>query len=229
MAAAGAHVPTFHPAVAGSGGNDKRGKNLGGGGVASLQFSARDAPAQMTLKLRASGQGNPAEISRRDLKAELDQKEALTRSGAGVEDKLDPEPFADLKDFDDDDESFSSSDGDDEVGSESDDGGSSDEDDADELMAELARIRKERAEEASAKAKLDEELERSAKVRAAVGGNPLLASSSSSPGISGVKRRWDDDVPFRNQARSEPKAKKRFINDTVRSDFHKKFLHRFIK
>ena len=44
-----------------------------------------------------------------------------------------------------------------------------------------------------------------------------------------VKRRWDDDVVFKNQARTEPKQQKRFINDTVRSDFHRRFLDRYIK
>ena len=42
------------------------------------------------------------------------------------------------------------------------------------------------------------------------------------------KRRWDDDVVFRNQA-NEPKVQRRFINDTVRSDFHKRFLNRYIR
>ena len=44
-----------------------------------------------------------------------------------------------------------------------------------------------------------------------------------------VKRRWDDDVVFKNQARGEPKVQKRFINDTIRSDFHRRFLTRYIK
>jgi protein CWC15 len=44
-----------------------------------------------------------------------------------------------------------------------------------------------------------------------------------------IKRRWDDDVVFKNQARTEPKRQKRFINDTVRSDFHRRFLDRYIK
>lgn len=44
-----------------------------------------------------------------------------------------------------------------------------------------------------------------------------------------LKRRWDDDVVFRNQTRGEPKAQKRFINDTIRNDFHKRFLERYIK
>jgi protein CWC15 len=61
---------------------------------------------------------------------------------------------------------------------------------------------------------------------AALIGNPLLASE----GVSGkMKRRWNDDVVFRNQAKGEPEVKKRFINDTVRNDFHKRFLNKFVK
>ena len=41
--------------------------------------------------------------------------------------------------------------------------------------------------------------------------------------------RWDDDVVFKNQARGETKTPKRFINDTIRSDFHRKFLHKYMK
>jgi protein CWC15 len=41
--------------------------------------------------------------------------------------------------------------------------------------------------------------------------------------------RWDEDVVFKNQTRGEVKAARRFINDTVRSDFHKKFLERYIR
>lgn len=41
--------------------------------------------------------------------------------------------------------------------------------------------------------------------------------------------RWDDDVVFKNQARGEIKATKRFINDTIRNDFHKKFLQKYMK
>ena len=44
-----------------------------------------------------------------------------------------------------------------------------------------------------------------------------------------IKRRWNDDVVFRNQARDEPEHKKRFINDTIRSDFHRSFIKKFMK
>ncbi|KAJ1377446.1 Pre-mRNA-splicing factor Cwf15/Cwc15 [Sesbania bispinosa] len=56
-------------------------------------------------------------------------------------------------------------------------------------------------------------------------GNPLL----NNPTSFNVKRRWDDDVVFKNQARGETKAPKRFINDTIRNDFHRKFLHKYMK
>ena len=44
-----------------------------------------------------------------------------------------------------------------------------------------------------------------------------------------VKRRWNDDVVFRNQTKDEPEQKKRFINDTIRSDFHRSLLKKYIK
>lgn len=35
--------------------------------------------------------------------------------------------------------------------------------------------------------------------------------------------RWDDDVVFKNQSRNEPKKERRFINDTIRNDFHRRY------
>ena len=56
-------------------------------------------------------------------------------------------------------------------------------------------------------------------------GNPILAAD---PGA--IKRRWDDDVVFKNQARGEPELKKkRFVNDTIRNDFHRRFMTKYIK
>lgn len=65
-----------------------------------------------------------------------------------------------------------------------------------------------------------------------VTGNPLLQEKLAASGGGAnfaLKRRWDDDVVFRNQARSEPKAQRRFINDTIRNDFHRRFLDRYLK
>jgi protein CWC15 len=44
-----------------------------------------------------------------------------------------------------------------------------------------------------------------------------------------VSCRWDDDVVFKNQERGEKKYEKRFINDTIRSDFHRRFLEKYIR
>jgi protein CWC15 len=145
-------------------------------------------------------------------------------------------------DDDSDDGSKSKSDEDDESDlDDSDDdgggGGSSDSDDEDEealLQAELAKIRAEREQ---AQKKAQEELDRDEQARqeeAALLGNPLLnpAASGSQHAAAGggvAKRRWNEDVVFRNQARGEPAPKKRFINDTVRNDFHKRFLNKFIR
>ncbi|CAN1334322.1 Spliceosome-associated protein CWC15 homolog [Linum perenne] len=41
--------------------------------------------------------------------------------------------------------------------------------------------------------------------------------------------RWDDDVVFKNQTRGETKTPKRFINDTIRNDFHRRFLQKYMK
>ena len=58
-------------------------------------------------------------------------------------------------------------------------------------------------------------------------GNPLL---NSKPAEFKVKRRWDDDVVFKNCAIEEPDRKEKpFINDTLRSSFHKKFMEKYVK
>ena len=116
----------------------------------------------------------------------------------------------------------------DERDSDLDDSDDSDDEDDDEaeLEAELAKIRAEREalkqkEKEEAAAKEEQQLEEATLI-----GNPLLASD----GVSGnLKRKWNDDVVFRNQAKGEPEVKKRFINDTIRNDFHKRFLNKFIR
>lgn len=59
-------------------------------------------------------------------------------------------------------------------------------------------------------------------------GNPLL---SKKPGDFTVKRRWDDDVVFKNCAKGQDAKNKpkNFINDSLRSEFHKKFMDKYIK
>jgi len=116
--------------------------------------------------------------------------------------------------------------------SEDDDNSEDDDEDEEEaLQAELVKIR---AERALSKAKQETEAAKREKARMeedALIGNPLLASSSLPSSVSSgkLKRRWNDDVVFRNQAKNEPdRNQKRFINDTVRNDFHKRFLYKFV-
>lgn len=88
------------------------------------------------------------------------------------------------------------------------------------------QLEKDKAE-AAAKEKADKE-----RREELIKSNPALREQLGLPADEpsfGVKRRWDDDVVFKNQARTEPKKTKRFINDTVRSDFHRRFLDRYIK
>ncbi len=44
-----------------------------------------------------------------------------------------------------------------------------------------------------------------------------------------MKRKWYEETVFRHYARNEPEDKKRFVNDTVRRDFHRRFLARTIQ
>ncbi|KAG6793641.1 hypothetical protein POTOM_002856 [Populus tomentosa] len=108
----------------------------------------------------------------------------------------------------------------------SDDEDDDDEDDTEALMAELERIKKERAEEKLRQDQLQVAEELKAKEEQLLRGNPLLNNPTTT---FSVKRRWDDDVVFKNQARGETKTPKRFINDTIRNDFHRKFLQKYMK
>lgn len=205
----------------------------------SRMQSAKDQPGHTKLKYRQDGQSSRADIRDKDLRAELEDKErknllkkttdnfeeerlhdlklleAAQEPGGGGLAKVKPlVPKALDADDDDSDDDDSESDEDD------------DEDDEAELLAELERIKKERAEEAAKKQAADAEVQASERQQELVRGNPLLDLGDSS---FQMKRRWDDDVVFKNQARGEPKLQKRFINDTIRSDFHRRFLNRYIK
>ncbi|MBA0816453.1 hypothetical protein Gohar_001117, partial [Gossypium harknessii] len=81
------------------------------------------------------------------------------------------------------------------------------------------------ADDSDVEEKLEQEEQLKAKEAELLRGNPLL----NNPTSFGVKRRWDDDVVFKNQARGETKPQKRFINDTIRNDFHRKFLLKYMK
>ena len=225
--------PTWAPA---KGGHEQGGTRIFG---PSQKFSSRDLAAHTTLKTRKEGQDTHEELRKRNLREELEEREHRhfsskdrgyvddrdRRKGAStgslylegtkrdVEDKLAPRNI-DADDSDVDVKSDSDESDDDDDG----------EDDTAALLAELERIRNERAEEKKRKDRQKQEEELKVKEAELIRGNPLLNATSFN-----VKRRWDDDVVFKNQTRGETKAPKRFINDTIRNDFHRKFLQKYMK
>lgn len=112
--------------------------------------------------------------------------------------------------------------------SNSDESGSSeDDDDEAELLKELEKIRKQREEEQKRLQKEQQERELEQKTREILSSNPLLAKGE---GDFTIKKKWYEDTVFKNQARVEERqSKKRFINDTLRNDFHIKFLKKYVK
>lgn len=100
------------------------------------------------------------------------------------------------------------------------------EDEEAELQRELEKIRRERAEKREKEEREKAAAEEEEREKDIALGNPLL-----NPKNFNMKRRWDDDVVFKNQARgTEDKGKKKeFINDLLRSDFHKRFMSKYVR
>ncbi|KAJ3203494.1 hypothetical protein HDU82_006539 [Entophlyctis luteolus] len=242
--------PTWLPAVGGGSLRDT-------GGAPILQKSAKDQTAHTKMKLRQPA----ALLDREEMKLRLLAAERSAKGGGilpastetsasvdveALEDKRRQLLAANL-DADDDDDDDDGQDSNNEGAAdlkdnERDDSDTdSDDDDTQELMRELEKIKRERAEE-------KERQEREAQERREaemLAGNPLLNATGSSSNSGGgaatgavvaaggfaVKRRWDDDVVFRNQARGVDagRPKKRFINDLLRSDFHRKFMSKYVR
>ncbi|KAK9113513.1 hypothetical protein Syun_020310 [Stephania yunnanensis] len=209
--------PTWAPA---KGGNEQGGTRIFG---PSQKYSSRDLAAHTTLKPRREGQDTQDELQKRNLREELEEREHRhfsSKDKAYLGAKRDAEERIIPRSIDADDS---------DVDVKSDDESSEDDDDDDDnseaLFAELQKIKKERAEENIRKEREQKEEELKAKEAELIRGNPLI----NNPASFNVKRRWDDDVVFKNQARGETKAPKRFINDTIRNDFHRKFLQKYMK
>ncbi|KAF4982390.1 hypothetical protein FZEAL_1979 [Fusarium zealandicum] len=235
-----AHRPTFDPAV---------GKEA----LRGPAYHQRLLPAHTQLKYRQTGQGGDADDAPgRDLAAELlaaesvhfskknggpalledaDEDDEVGLSGgakrslpstSGEDEDLDTKRrriLAETRDIDADDDS-------EEDDNDDDEDDDSDEDSDAELQRELDRVRREREER-----KKKEEAERlkeenEARERNIALGNPLLNKQDFN-----MKRRWDDDVVFKNQARgTEEKGKKKeFVNDLLRSDFHRRFMSKYVR
>ncbi|KAF8531444.1 Pre-mRNA-splicing factor Cwf15/Cwc15 [Trichophaea hybrida] len=234
--------PTFDPA---------RGKELPRG----PSYHQRLLPAHTKLKIRQPGQGGDADRQIRDLRVELVTAEATARANEEssnhwpslqsqsvtiqfqsskremetsyrsiLEHSKRRKIFEETRDIDAD------SDGtegrcDSDPGDASDD--DDDEDETHQLLRELAKIKKERAQQAEkdARDKWKVEVEGGINI---IQANPLLVSKSTVDFC--VKRRWDDDVIFKNQAQNDDKhSKKAFVNDLLRSKFHKKFMNKYVR
>ncbi|KAH8994591.1 Cwf15/Cwc15 cell cycle control protein [Lactarius akahatsu] len=140
-----------------------------------------------------------------------------------------------------------------ETGGEEEACGDDDEEDVTaELLRELEKIKRERAAEQAHIEQADvepTEAEREARIATA---NPLLnfaaalgnalGINTTAPGTFAVKRRWDDDLVFKNQAIGDKdKPQGQIVNDLLRTEFpkfttfhpglilHRKFMSHFIK
>ncbi|THV06659.1 Cwf15/Cwc15 cell cycle control protein [Dendrothele bispora CBS 962.96] len=244
-----AHRPTWDPAQA---------RDVKGG---SRQFSVRDMAAHTKLKFRQVGQTSTAEVNKRDLRAELLAAEQEARNKkrkaegkpieeAPVEDdeankrrKLLQDALEMDKDDDDEDEDEEKGeeDKDEDKDEESDEDSDEDEDDTAELLRELEKIKRERAEEKARQEQEENAVKTASREAEIATSNPLLnlaaalgqqptGLNTTAPGSFSVKRRWDDDLIFKNQAMStRDKGQGQFVNDLLRTEFHKKFMSKFIK
>lgn len=214
------HRPTFYPAVGG---------RSQGGNLASFptgKVSARNLPSQLRVKRRRVVTGDSAD----------DVNDASSSYNDGISEIPSLAPLVDLNDLqkyagmdrdaDADDGGDSSNeesanekaDGEksakEELSNSDDDSNSSSEDEEEALRRELDAIRQEReaAREAEAKSETQTKLER-------------LAESLEE---TKVERSWTDDTLFKIPVQ-DTKYKPRFINDSIRSDFHKRFLKKYVQ
>lgn len=196
--------PTFLPAM---GGFSLRDNNQ----LASRVVNNLDLKSEFKIKYRGLGQNSEQEVKEKDLLQELrDRETSLGKRFAEIQGgNLEKRKIflEEIQDLDADDSDSTDSDEDED-----------DEDETEALMRELEAIKRERAEEAARKEEEEEALNRAQREEEAMAGNPLISSDFK------IKKRWDDDVIFKNQAVEVEKPKKRFINDLLRSDFHRKFM-----
>jgi len=223
--------PTFDPARGGTGRGEKDLSAL------SKQYSSRDLPGHTKLKYREQGQGTVDELRSRDFRKELEERETKGTSGnksipAVVRRAIEANTSSSAKKAKlDTSVSSGNLDQDDPVDADSsDDSDDSDDDDTAALLEELNKIKRERAQDSAKKEQDKKQEDERIRMENILSGNPLLSYSSGAKGDLRIKRRWDDDVVFKNCARSEPDKKgSLFINDSLRSEFHKKFMEKYIK
>jgi protein CWC15 len=212
-----AHRPTWNPST---GGKDQGGNRVM---VPTRQYSSKDLPGHTVLKYRQAGQGTADELQAADFKKDLLRREqANTKSMK--DNSLSSEESSESEESDQ--ESVSkiakvASESEADSASENSDDSSDSEFSEEELRKEILKIKAERAE-ASKLHPLAPSSPTPAETAEVLRSNPLLC-----PGFA-LKRKWTEETIFRNQSRDEPTERQRFVNDTVRSDFHRKVLRRYI-
>ncbi|KAI1501228.1 Pre-mRNA-splicing factor Cwf15/Cwc15 [Biscogniauxia marginata] len=236
-----AHRPTFDPA---------RGKDA----LRGPAYHQRLLPAHTQLKFRQPGQGGDAD-GPRDLRTQLLAAEAAhfaKQNGGALPDADEPEttdaatknakrpleiapsqadgeedPDAKRRRILEESRDIDADSEDDSEEEDSEEDSDDDDDDQAELQRELEKIRRERAEKREREERERAAAEEEERERDIALGNPLLNPKQN----FNIKRRWDDDVVFKNQARgTEEKGKKKeFINDLLRSDFHKRFMSKYVR
>lgn len=194
------------------------------------------------LDFREKGQGTTEDLRHRDFRDELERREKdasgkpLSSIPAVVRRAIEANASGSSSSKRTKTDSTANLDADDPVDNDSSDSDDSDgDDDSDDdtaaLLAELNKIKRERVVETEQKEAERNKEEERIRMENILSGNPLINYTAAVPrGDLKIKRRWDDDVVFKNCARSEPDKKKpTFINDSLRSDFHKKFMEKYIK
>ncbi|XP_055911777.1 protein CWC15 homolog [Eupeodes corollae] len=221
--------PTFDPARGGTGRGEKDLSAL------SKQYSSRDLPGHTKLKYREPGQGTSEELRNRDFRKELEEREREARPSKNlppiVRKAIEANNASSNKRAKLDNAAPANLDADDPVDNDSSDEDSDSEDDTATLLAELNKIKEERLQENARKEQEKKQEDERIRMENILSGNPLInyAAGTKVTGDLKVKRRWDDDVVFKNCARTEPEKKSHFINDSLRSEFHKKFMEKYIK
>lgn len=183
----------------------------------------------------APSSGNDDETSE-PTPASRGPKRAL-EAGSTADDDEDPEAkrrriIEETRDIDADDSDSSSSEKDDDDDDDDSDSDSDSDDEEAELQRELERVKRERQEKREREEREKAAAEEEQREREIAKGNPLLNNNGGGAKTDfTVKRRWDDDVVFKNQARgTEDKNKsKEFVNDLLRSDFHKRFMSKYVR
>lgn len=114
----------------------------------------------------------------------------------------------------------------------------SEDDEEQELLKELERVREERRMAKLVEEQRQLEEEERLEYERMMTSNPLLNMDGIENDKIGTietkrKRRWDDDVIFKNQANDDPfnsnkDKKQRFINDPLRSDMCRRFLKKYV-